>query len=274
MEQFSQDKNPTGEKPKEENNEMPDENSSVEKYDRDYQQKVVRFFNDETIKGYGNSPEGYSLNDDIESALRKLVDNENIKNLKPEDYSYALSYLIGQMNHDLYKGGADLEINKEHEIRAQQAKELFMESCKKIYSEVDETSPRGPMLILGNLKKMRATGFDDIKFEIDEVAEIVKKGKAESDINKLKDMAKKIQLLLPDIIDTNNNFARVFESEVEEGNTEYVKDYKKKKASINEYIYEFMLIRDNVYEKLYGDKNISVEDAKKMDETREKIEKE
>ena len=192
MKEFNQDNKPIGEKPEEEgNNKMPDENSFVEKYDRGYQQKVVRFFNDKTIKGYGDSPEGYSLNEDVQSALRKLEDNDNIKNLKPEEYSFALSYLIGQMNHDLYKGDTDLEIYKENEVRVQQSKELFMKSCKKIYPEVDETSQRSPMLILGNLKEMRATVFDDTKFEIDEFVQIAKKGKAESDVNKLKDMAKK-----------------------------------------------------------------------------------
>ncbi|MFA6097890.1 MAG: hypothetical protein WC788_09805 [Candidatus Paceibacterota bacterium] len=247
-----------------------------EKYDNNYRQKVARLFNDEVIKGYGDDPEMSLLNDNVESSLRKLGKNENLKKLKPEDYSFAVSYLIGQMDYCPSREEADLEINKKNEIRTQQAKELFIESCKKIYPDVDENHPTDLRTLSRKLSGMKGTLSSDDKFDAIDVAEIRKTGKAKLDIDKLKDIAKKLQEMLKDITLENKDFAKMFKLEIDkETNDEgiaLVEDYKKKKALINEYIYEFMLTKDTVYEKLYGDKNISVEGAKKIDEAREKIE--
>lgn len=276
MEKVIQDNEPIREEPKEKNNGMPNENSFEEKYDHKYRQKILGFFNNEIIKGLRDDPEMSLLNDEVEAALKKLGKNENLKNLKLEDYSFALSYLIGQMDHDLYKGDIDLEINKKHEVRTQQSKELFMESCKKIYSNVDEARPTDIRMLSRNLSKLRGTLFSDDKFDAIDVVEIRKAGKAEPDIHKLKDIATKLQEMLKDITLQNNYFVYKFELEIDEETSKdgmaFVEEYKKKKALINEYIYEVMLTRDTVYEKLYGNKDISVEEAKKIDETREKIE--
>ena len=247
------------------------DDSYVEKYDTEYSRRVIRFFNNETIKGYRGDPEMLLLNDEMESDLKKLTHKNNLENLKPEEYSFALSYLIGQMNHDLYKGNIDLEINKKHEIRTQQAKELFIESCKKIYPNVDEARPTDPRMLSRNLSKLRGTLFSDDKFDAIDVVEIRKSEKMDPDVYKLKNIAKKLQEMLTDITRENNDFVIKFQLEIDGGESD--DEYKKSKALINEYIYELILIRDIVYEKLYGNKDISIEDAKKIDEAREEIEK-
>lgn len=281
MEQFGpadQTNEPVREKSKEADK-TPDKNSAG-KYDIEYQKKIIRFFNNENIKSREDDPDFDPdqdldisvLNNEMSSDLKKLSRENGLKNLNPEEYSYALSYLIREMDcNGSQLERVDPEAKKSIETRARQAKELFMESCKKIYPDIDEKSSRNPQLILGKLKSLRATYYD-VNFEIVEIAEFAKRGKAEPDIKKLTEMAKKINLIFSDIEFHNQDFVHVFKTEIEGGDKEYIEEYKKKKAIINEYIYEFMLTRDSVYEKLYGNKDISLEDAKKMDEAREKIE--
>ncbi|MCK4525008.1 MAG: hypothetical protein KAU07_01040 [Candidatus Andersenbacteria bacterium] len=254
-----------------------DSSADTERNDTEYHCKVIKFFNNRTIKGYEDDSEAFLLNSEMESDLKKLTHENNLENLKPEEYSFALSYLIGQMEHDLYKGNADLEINKENEIRNQQAKELFMESCKKIYPDVDEAHPTDLKILSHNLSELRGTLFSDDKFNTIDVAEIRKSKKMDPNVSKLKNIAEKMQEMIVDITRENNDFVYNFQLETDkeknEEDIEFVEEYKKKKALINEYIYEFMLIRDIVYEKLYGDKNVSVEGAKNIDKTREEIKK-
>ena len=127
------------------------------------------------------------------------------------------------------------------------------------------------------MSELRGTLFSDDKFDTLDVAEIRKSEKMDPDVSKLKNIAEKLQEMIVDVTLENSDFVYKFQLETDkeknEEDIEFVEEYKKKKALINEYIYELVLIRDIVYEKLYGDKNVSVKDAKKINETREEIEK-
>ncbi|MFZ2970374.1 MAG: hypothetical protein WA063_04460 [Minisyncoccia bacterium] len=282
MEKINQNNNPTKEKSEKKLFSAPDgrlynaSNEEIEKlWDVKYVEKVNEFYNNKRLKGFDDESDTAEYKHKTKEGFIKMADNHNIKEIKPEEAGMALSFMAGQMEYGPHLKGEnkinDPEMEKQNEIYYQKAKEVFMESCKKIFPEVDKANPMDLIRLTQELDAKHSIGFNDV-FKLSEVAEIVKVRGA--DIDRLKNMADRLE----EVLHYAEGSARdkgwgTFESEIADDPKADIQKNKKEMAGLARCIYELILIRDTVYEKLYGNKNISVEDAKKMDEARENIEK-
>ena len=234
---------------------------------------IELFFDNEIIKDCNDNEEGVILKKKLKKDCEDLFNEKNQENIDPEDYSLVLSYLIGSMNihPSLYEGKIKPWV-KEIEDMSTQAKKLFMKSSEKIYDHVDETSPGNLMIIIKKLSEYKGILFSENMFNIVDVAEIAKE---KPDINKLQDIAKRIQEVLYDVDLENSDYAYILKLEnsddLSDDGVELINEYKDRKSKINEYVYRLILIRDSIYEKLYGDKDISIEKEKEINENRDKI---
>ncbi len=286
MEQFYQGNKPTEEKPEEENGgkklfSAPDGNmysasqEEIEKlWDVKYIKKVNDFYNSKKMGSFDDEPDTAEYKQETKEQFLKIANNSDIKKIKPEEVGGALSLMAGRMKFGPYLKSEnrinDSAMEKQNEIFYQKAKELFMESCKKIFPEIDKANPMDLVRLSKELQNKYNRGFE-ADFKLSEVAEIVKVRGA--NIDKLRDVADRLEEMLHYAEDyAGSKSWGTFKGEKSNNPNADIQKNKKEMAGLVRCIYEVVLIRDIVYEKLYGDKNISVEDAKKIDETRENIE--
>lgn len=254
---------------------------AVEKvWDIEYAGKASEFLKDylqdHNVDSLDEEDEMKKYHQVLKKELMNIAEKDKLKNLKPKDAAVVFGDLLKEMhiaNPDVERNiTGDSKLDKKREKDYQKSRKLFMESCKKVFTDdvggiEDEKKGRISDIHIAskNLKKVEWTSQEISAFESSELF-----GKNP------KELLKKIDEVIDGIDYTGQRAWKIVADEgseisQEKSTKQLDQQWRKELADAAKEVYKLELMRDQLKEKIYGKKDISPADAKEIDNIREKI---
>jgi len=230
--------------------------------DRQYSASVRNYFERSIQDSAGGDDEIASYFDECRLELEALSDRQIAEKISPTEISISLSELSGNMA-SAYPGYADNrseyeEINQENEKRYLAAKNLFMESCARLYPylEKDASDISVPMAAA---RRLNAVFPGTVALTAHETETL------------LRSDPKKLLEKIDDVIFTAHAMKGDAWSAFQLPSGDMKASYQAKLSTAVEQIYKLQLFRDGLQARVYARKDTTPSEATAIDRVRESI---
>lgn len=283
---------PKKENPKNPEVPTPTSEKNEARIDTAYSSSVARYFNGRQNRMREVKPE---MNDsdvmleqfliEQQNTLSKLAHPEKIKKMQPTDVSFALAELSGTMARtnpeSRYVNNTDKnlteELIQEREDVYMETRKLYMESCKKMFPELEAgLIPSQLPRIIREIKKVDLFDLDgrgenphirEEDFRISDIQKLLKENPKEL----LKRIDEALYWIGSQMQDSAYGRFEAFQTNEEGGEMEAVEKEEKRLGTLAGPVYKLQLIKDEILMKIYGRSDMRPSERMKFDKVRSRL---